>query len=67
MTTETRQYPMTLRLSERLLENLDLVSQQLRMSRSAYIRRAIRKELQHSLKNELPLIRDPAIQEALMR
>lgn len=62
-----RKIAVTLRLDPDLLAHIDDVSDELRLSRSAYIRRSIRREVLKSLKQEIPLLNTPAIRSALER
>ena len=58
---------MTLRLTSDLADQLSDVSETLRMSKAAWVRRAIRRNLEHSRVHELPLLEQRGIQEALAR
>jgi hypothetical protein len=44
---------------------VDLTAEQLRMSRSAYIRKSLTRNLMYSEEHELPLVQDPDIQLVL--
>jgi len=56
---------MTLRLPIHLADELTDVSDTLRMSKAAWIRRAIRRSLEHARVHELPLIEQRGVREAL--
>jgi len=64
--TKTTNHSMTLRLEQTLAESLENTAFELRMSQAAFIRRAIRRSLEHSQAHELPLVRQRDIQAALM-
>jgi predicted transcriptional regulator len=64
---KTTNHSMTLRLDPTLAETLESTAFDLRMSQAAFIRRAIRRSLEHSQAHELPLVRQRDIQAALMR
>ena len=57
---------MVLRLPRSVLSDVDLTAKQLRMSRTAYIRKSLMRNLTYSEEHELPLIQDPDIQSVLM-
>lgn len=56
---------IVLRLAEEVVDQIDAVRHELRMNRTMWLRKAIRQQLEHSRRNELPLMRDPAIRRAL--
>ena len=58
---------MTLRLSPEIASEVENTAYDLRMSKAAWIRRSIRRGLQHSKSAELPLLEQQAIREALAR
>ena len=49
-------HTMTLRLSELTASDLESVSRDLSLSKSAFIRRSIRRAIEHARQYELPLI-----------
>lgn len=57
---------LVLRVPRTMLSDVDLTAKQLRMSRTAYIRKSLMRNLMYSEEHELPLIQDPDIQSALM-
>ena len=58
---------MTLRLTEDLADQLADVSHTLRMSKSAWVRKAIRRSIEYTRVHELPLLERRGIREALAR
>jgi len=56
---------IVLRLPEELVDRIDAVRDELRMDRTTWLRKAVRQQLEHARRNELPLIQDPAIRRAL--
>jgi hypothetical protein len=58
---------VVLRLDENMLDCIDDVRQQLNMDRTAWLRKAIRMQLAHATRHELPLLQDAAIRGALQR
>ena len=58
---------MTLRLDSNLADDLSDVSDTLRMSKASWIRRAIRRSIEHARIHELPLIAQRGVRDALAR
>jgi metal-responsive CopG/Arc/MetJ family transcriptional regulator len=59
---------IVLRLAEDTVDRIDNVRYELGgMSRTAWLRRAVRRQLDHANRNELPLVSDPAIRRVLER
>jgi hypothetical protein len=56
---------LVLRLPRTMLSDVDLTAKQLRMSRTAYIRKSVIRNLMYSEEHELPLIQGPDIQSVL--
>ena len=56
-----------LRLDERTLECVDDVRERLNMNHSTWLRKAVRAQLEHAQRVELPVLRDEAIRRALER
>jgi len=56
---------IVLRMSPDLLGHVDDVRTSLAMSRTGWLRRAIRRQLEFAHDHELPLVQDPAIRRAL--
>ena len=56
---------LVLRLPKTMLSDVDLTAKELRMSRSAYIRKSLTRNLTYSEQHELPLIQNPDIQSVL--
>ena len=61
----TKLFAMTLRLDPSVAEQIEDVSDTLRMTKVQFIRRAIRRSLEHATTHELPLIEARNIREAL--
>jgi hypothetical protein len=58
--------PLTLRLEKAVIAEIDLVASAMRMCRTTFIRRAIKRNLAYAKEHELPLIQQPDIQAVLM-
>lgn len=58
---------MMLRLPPHIAEALESTVVELRMSQSAFVRRAIRRSLEHTQAHELPVVRRREVQAALMQ
>jgi predicted DNA-binding protein len=56
---------IVLRLPEEMVEAIDDVRHELRMNRTAWIRKAIRAQIENSKRYELPLFKDAALRRAL--
>jgi predicted DNA-binding protein len=56
---------MTLRLDAHLADDLSDVSDTLRMTKAAWIRKAIRRSIEHARIHELPLIEQRGVRDAL--
>jgi predicted transcriptional regulator len=56
---------IVLRMSPDLLGRVDDVRESLSMSRTSWLRKAIRRQLEFTQDHELPLVQDPAIRRAL--
>lgn len=68
MKTKMRKKPMcaiVLRMSPDLLGRVDDVRESLSMSRTGWLRKAIRRQLEFTQDHELPLVLDPAIRRVL--
>jgi predicted transcriptional regulator len=59
-------HSMTLRLQPEVAEAVENAAFELRMSQATFIRRAIRRSLEHARIHELPLVRNRQVREALM-
>jgi hypothetical protein len=64
---KSTQRAILVRLPESFLDRLDSTAFDLRMSRAAFIRRSLNRALEFAEKNELPPLRDAAVQRALAR
>lgn len=58
-------FTLTLRLKKSLIAEIDLIAGAMRMSRTAWIRRAISRNLSYSKQHELPVVQRPDIQAVL--
>jgi metal-responsive CopG/Arc/MetJ family transcriptional regulator len=56
---------IVLRLQEDIVDQIDAVRHDLRMDRTAWLRKAVRAQLEYSKRKELPLVQDPVIRRAL--
>jgi metal-responsive CopG/Arc/MetJ family transcriptional regulator len=55
-----------LRLPQEMIDMIDAVREEVRMNRTAWLRKTIRRQLEYTRQNDLPVLRDPAIRRALM-
>jgi predicted transcriptional regulator len=65
-TTTTNNHSMTLRLEPKVAEAVENTAYELRMSQASFIRRAIRRSLEHAQVHELPIVRSRQVKAALM-
>ncbi len=57
---------IVLRLDDSIVDQIDAVRFELgRMDRTTWLRKAVRSQLDHANRNELPLMQNPAIRRAL--
>jgi hypothetical protein len=49
-------YAMTLRLQDKMAEEVEDIAYTLNLSRAAFVRRSIRRALEHARQHELPLL-----------
>jgi hypothetical protein len=61
----TKKRAIVLRLPEEVVDRIDAVRHELRMDRTTWLRKAVRQQLEHAHRIELPLMKDPAIRRAL--
>jgi hypothetical protein len=61
----TNKRAIVLRLAADTVDRIDAVRHELRMDRTAWLRKAVRSQLEHALRNELPLMQNPDIRRAL--
>jgi hypothetical protein len=61
----TKKRAIVLRLSEDVVDRIDAIRQELRMDRTTWLRKAVRSQLEHAIRYELPLMNDPNIRRAL--
>jgi len=57
-------YSMTLRLPTAVATDLENTAYDLKLSKSAFIRRSILRALSHAKANELPVLADPMLRRA---
>jgi predicted transcriptional regulator len=50
------QYAMTLRLQQQMADEVEDIAYTLNLSRAAFVRRSIRRALEHARRHELPLL-----------
>jgi predicted transcriptional regulator len=62
--TAKNTYSMTIRLPPQIAEALESTAFELRMSQAAFVRRAIRRSLEHAHAHELPVVRRREVQAA---
>jgi predicted transcriptional regulator len=63
---KTPRQTITLRLDQAVVERIDEVRQQLRMTRSGWLRKAVARNLQHNTEHDLPVAGQKDIQAALL-
>ena len=63
--SSTNRKAIVLRLDRLDVSDVDAVCDCLNMSRSRWLRKAVRCQLEHAHVYELPLLKDPAIRSAL--
>ena len=64
-TTTVKQAEMVLRLAPDLAKEVRHVAEELRMTQAAYIRKTLTRGVAFSKTNELPLLQNPRIKDAL--
>ena len=55
-------YAMTLRLQNRMAEEVEDIAYTLNLSRAAFVRRSIRRALEHAHQHELPLLNNNVLE-----
>jgi predicted DNA-binding protein len=58
-------YAMTLRLQSEMAEEVENIAYTLNLSRAAFVRRSIRRAIEHAHQHELPLLRNKRVLEAI--
>jgi hypothetical protein len=53
---QQHQYAMTLRLQQQMADEVEDIAYTLNLSRAAFVRRSIRRALEHARRHELPLL-----------
>jgi hypothetical protein len=64
-TSNVKQSEMVLRLTPDLAKEVRFVAEELRMTQAAFIRKTLARGVAFSRKNELPLLQNPKIKDAL--
>jgi hypothetical protein len=64
-TPNVKQSEMVLRLTPDLAKEVRFVAEELRMTQAAFIRKTLARGVAFSRKNELPLLQNPKIKDAL--
>ena len=65
MTTSKLHYAMTLRLESHMADEIEDIAYTLNLSRAAFIRRSIRRGIDHARQHELPLLKNKKVLEAI--
>jgi predicted DNA-binding protein len=65
MTTPKFHYAMTLRLQNEMADDIENVAYTLNLTRAAFIRRSIRRAIEHARQHELPLLKNKQVLEAI--
>jgi predicted transcriptional regulator len=58
-------YAMTLRLQNEMAEEVEDIAFTLNLSRAAFVRRSIRRAIEHARQYELPLLKNRQVLEAI--
>jgi predicted transcriptional regulator len=58
-------YAMTLRLQNEMAEEVEDIACTLNLSRAAFVRRSIRRAIEHARQHELPLLKNKKVLEAI--
>lgn len=53
---QKHEYAMTLRLQNKMAEEVEDIAHTLNLSRAAFVRRSIRRAIEHAHQHELPLL-----------
>jgi predicted DNA-binding protein len=56
---------MTLRLQSEMADDIENVAYTLNLTRAAFVRRSIRRAIEHARQHELPLLRNTQVLEAI--
>ena len=64
---KTKQHPfaMTLRLQSEMADEIENVAYTLNLTRAAFVRRSIRRAIEHARQHELPLLKNKQVLEAI--
>jgi hypothetical protein len=65
MTKPKLHYAMTLRLQNEMADEIENVAYTLNLTRAAFVRRSIRRAIEHARQHELPLLRNKQVLEAI--
>ena len=62
-----KQHPfaMTLRLQNEMADEIENVAYTLNLTRAAFVRRSIRRAIEHARQHELPLLKNKQVLEAI--
>ena len=64
-TSNVKQSEMVLRLAPELAREVRFVAEELRMTQAAFVRRTLARGVVFAKRNELPLLQNPRIKDAL--
>ena len=64
-TSNVKQSEMVLRLAPELAREVRFVAEELRMTQAAFVRKTLARGVAFARKNELPLLQNPKIKDAL--
>jgi hypothetical protein len=59
------EYAMTLRLENQMADDVEDTAFSLNLTRAAFVRRSIRRALEHARQHELPLLKNKKVLEAI--
>jgi len=65
MTKPKLHYAMTLRLQNEMADEIENVAYTLNLTRAAFVRRSIRRAIEHARQHELPLLKNKQVLEAI--
>jgi len=65
--TKTKQHPfaMTLRLENQMADEVEDIAYSLNLTRAAFVRRSIRRAIEHARRHELPLLKSRKVLAAI--
>ena len=59
------EYAMTLRLEDHMADEVEDIAYTLNLTRAAFVRRSIRRAIEHARQHELPLLKNKNVLEAI--